>query len=157
MSDILYKPRVYFASAFDRHGVGRMLSEDPQWAFVHWTSTWITKTYLEAVSTPEEFADHWTLDFKEIRDSDILMLYGREAMPRLKGALVECGVAIASGLKVLAIGLDVSVHTWAHHPAVHRVNTLAQARNHLYSFTISARPRRPEEKKPNAKTNETDN
>lgn len=137
---LLYKPKVYTASRLNKSRLWLIMRDDPDWNFVEWTATWPMKVEEEGEAdiTDTEFGYHWTQDIKEIRDSDFVLLYGRD--PGLRGALVECGAALAFGIGVVAVGLDPD-HTWSYHPHVKRVENLIEARNHLFRYTVMVPPK----------------
>lgn len=134
-----YRPKVYTASKLERAQLWITMRNDPDWAFCDFTSTWVDKVMRgeEATSGPTEFAYHWSRDFTEIRQSDFVLLWGRDQP--LRGALVECGACIAYGGRVVTVGLPPE-HTWSYHPSVTRCENLVEARNHLYQHTIMVPP-----------------
>ena len=136
-----YRPRVYTASNTARAQLWLTLREDPDWAFCDFTASWPAKVARgeEFSACAAAYAKHWKQDIAEIKDSDFVLLWGRD--DRLKGALVEAGAALAFGLKVITIGLP-DQHSWSHHPQVIRCYSLVQARNTIYTYTISAKGRK---------------
>lgn len=134
-----YRPKVYTASRLDRWQLWRALTLDPDWSFCQFTSSWPAKIAqgLEETSTPLDFANHWSTDIYEIKNSDFVLLWGRD--DGLRGALVECGAAIGFGLKVVTVGLPDS-HTWSYHPLVKRCENLIAARLYLFQFTVMVPP-----------------
>jgi hypothetical protein len=140
-----YKPKVYTASTLAEHQLWRTFAEDPEWHFCHFTASWPYKAHLEweAAEPPnsEVLREAWQTNVKEIKDSDFVLLYARLAtVPKLRGALVECGVAIADGIRIVAVGLDPE-HTWSAHHLVIHVPTLREARNYLLRYTVMIPPR----------------
>ena len=131
-----YRPRVYGASKLVYAPMWWRLRENPDWAFVDWTASWINKVDQEETSGPTDFAVHWEQDFRDIASSDFLLLFADE---HNRGALVEAGYALACNLGVLTVGLPAD-HTWSYHPKVLRCDSLATARIALYKHTIMVPP-----------------
>jgi hypothetical protein len=141
----LYKPKVYTASKLSLFTYWRALRKDPDWSFVEWTASWPMEqdSILEADAPVEGFQAAWEKDIREVKSSDFLLLYGRDQSAHLRGALVEAGAAIASGIRVIAVGLGLSEgHTWAFHRLVICLPTMVEARHYLYKFTTMAPPNR---------------
>ena len=134
----MYKPRVYTASKLHHYAKWMLLREDPSWDFIHWTASWPDKLAagLEETSTPAQFAQHWVQDVKEVKDSDFLLIQYDDG---LRGALVEAGVALAEGIRIVAIHCP-SGDTWTNHPLVTRVYDLEKAKNFLYQYTAMVPP-----------------
>ena len=63
-----------------------------------------------------DFRDLWRRCMREARECDVLILY-REKDEILRGALLECGAALAMGQDVFAIGCE-DYGTFIHHPLV---------------------------------------
>lgn len=59
----------------------------------------------------------WVEDLEDIRSADILMIYA-EPSDKLRGALVEAGVALAEGIPVAVIGEHPDYGSWQWHPGV---------------------------------------
>lgn len=142
----LYRPRVYSASKTALFTYWRTLREDPDWAFVDWTASWILLPDAAISSdTPPagtDFPTLWTQNFLEVKGSDFLLLYGGgDTSHRLRGALVEAGFALAHKIKVVTVGVPEE-HSWTFHPLVTRLSTMVEARNHLYQFTTMVPPER---------------
>lgn len=72
----------------------------------------------------------WQQDFDDILVSDIVLCYG-ESGDRLRGALVEAGMAIGLGKIVITVGEHEGYGTWQFHKSVLRVSTLFEARKLL--------------------------
>ena len=140
-----YRPRVYTASVLGEYKMWQVFAEDPEWAFCKFTASWPFKAHLEFdTENPvgaDTLRDAWQTNVAEIKDSDFVLLYARLAkVPPLRGALVECGVAIAEGIRVIAVGLDPE-HTWGTHHLVIHTATLREARDYLLRYTVMVPPR----------------
>lgn len=85
------------------------------------TSTWIDEAEKGQTRNVSEF---WSRCLSEVADSNVLILYTEEGETQ-KGALVEVGAALASGVFVLVVG-PVN-QTWIEHPLVTRAETLTRA------------------------------
>ena len=84
-------------------------------------STWIDEAvYKQSPS----LSDLWIRCIREASMASALVLY-IETGEVLKGALVEVGVALASGKRVYIVG-DI-VASWTHHPLVTQCNSVAEA------------------------------
>jgi hypothetical protein len=127
-----YRPRVYGASKLSTWRLWLTLREDSDWAFVDWTASWPLKVDQEESAGPQEFGIAWETDLREIRSSDFVMLVYDEG---IKGALVEAGMAMGIGTRVITVGLPAE-HTWSYHPLVTRCYDLVSARNMLFKYTI---------------------
>lgn len=140
----LYRPKVYTASKLPDRQVWLHMREDPDWDFVDFTATWIDDPAVGielagGECPPEELRASWSGNLRDVRGSDFILLYGRNAP--LRGALIECGVAIALGIPILAVALDPS-HTWSFHQSVTRFDTFREARQHLLQYTTMIPPTR---------------
>lgn len=85
-------------------------------------STWIDEAEKGA---SKSMSDLWCRCVEESSRADILIAYA-EPGEILKGALVEIGASLASGKRVLAVGLDQSM-TVLNHPQVLRVADIDNA------------------------------
>lgn len=121
------KLRVYIASKF-RHG--RRWRELDWWEQFELTSRWVTHYHDQVPDDPQFAKLGWLHDVEDVQRSDVLVLFGGE-QDRLVGGLVEAGVALASGLPVVLVGESPDWGTWQHHPSVHKVGSLAEARTLL--------------------------
>lgn len=128
----IYKPKVYTASTLHYSKFWQTLAADPDWSFVRWTATWPTEQISED-ATDKENRDAWIMNIAQIKFSDFLVLYAKPS-DRLRGALIEAGVALGTGLPVLAVGVPDD-HTWMHFPSVKRFNSMVEVRYHLLRYT----------------------
>lgn len=84
----------------------------------------------------EDYAELWLRIYAEVRLATVLILYveGVDDFP-LKGALIECGAALAYGKPVLVVLKDVVVEgptrrpvgSWIEHPGVQVFSELKPA------------------------------
>jgi hypothetical protein len=85
------------------------------------SSSWIDEA--EPGQTHDK-AEFWSRCIREVLECYVLILY-LEVGELQKGALVEVGAALATGVYVFVVGpLD---HTWIEHPLVARADSLEQA------------------------------
>ena len=76
---------------------------------------------------PESFAPiFWQHDLEDIQKASALLCY---ALPSdfMRGALVECGMALALGKNVILCGNNKGFGTWQYHPLVSRVDSMDDA------------------------------
>jgi len=134
------------------HALWQMLRTDPDWGFVEWTASWPNKAEIhqdlagEQVSE-EALVNSWMDNVNEVLSSDFVLLYAGQA-PRLRGALIEAGVALGAGIPVCTVGLPLD-HTWRHHRQVRWFPNLAEARFHLFKYTIAVPPNSRKRKESN--------
>lgn len=78
----------------------------------------------------EDFHIFWLVDEEDVKVADALILYG-EPHDKLRGALVETGIAIGRGILVILVGDCPDFGTWQHHPCVARADSMEHARTML--------------------------
>jgi hypothetical protein len=96
------------------------------------TSTWIDEAGEGETS---DFTELWARITREIRAAAGVILYAERADFPLKGALVECGIAIGMGKPVYVVLPDVNLEgrtlkpigSWVKHGLVKRAVTCEQA------------------------------
>jgi nucleoside 2-deoxyribosyltransferase len=76
--------------------------------------------------TPDNAMKFWPMNVEDIKHSDGLICYA-EGEDRLRGALVEVGVALAHDIPVVVVGEHFSYGTWQYHPDVLHSKTLDHA------------------------------
>lgn len=77
----------------------------------------------------------WQHDLEDVSQSDIVMVYA-EPDDKLRGALVEAGMALASGIPVIVVGDHPDYGTWRYHPLVYIVDGLDEARVLLRAMSV---------------------
>jgi hypothetical protein len=94
---------------------------------------WLKHTKIGTPDTPDYAGDFWLQDQQDVMDSDALILF---AVPfdRLRGALVEVGMALAYGVPVVIVGEHDDYGTWRWHPGVYWVRTIDDAINFIKSI-----------------------
>lgn len=76
---------------------------------------------------PEDFHIFWLVDEEDVKASQALIVYG-EQQDKLKGALIEVGIAIGQGLLVILVGDCPDFGTWQYHPLVVRAGSFEHAK-----------------------------
>jgi hypothetical protein len=90
---------------------------------------WFDQAIIEQTqqATPQDFHIFWLVDEEDVKESDAVIVFGAMG-DKLRGALVEAGIAIGQGILTILVGDCEDFGTWQHHPVVTRANTLEQAR-----------------------------
>lgn len=121
------KPKVYGASKMTHRQFWKDLREsEPD---IEWTAHWPD---MECEDTPDLCKFFWTKDHVDIARSDFVLCYaGPGANDQLRGALIEAGIAIGLGKRVVIIDeyrYTAGIYgTWQYHPQVLRAESLKQA------------------------------
>lgn len=89
-------------------------------------SRWLYQAQYEETSTPDLYKIFWGIDFTDIHNSNAVLIYAEEG-DKLRGALVEAGIAIALNKPVIVIGDHLDYGTWQHHQGVYRAKTFDEA------------------------------
>ena len=114
--------RVYPASKVKHAQKWLELQETNPYVFFH--ARWLKTAKNEENLGPESYPELWRMCEQDVRSADVLLAYVEDGEV-LKGALVEVGIAIASGVKVFAVGFKEG--SWMYHKGVERFDTLEQA------------------------------
>lgn len=120
--------RVYTASKLTAASMWRELAKE--WRDVHFHARWLRHVELGTPDDGDNARMFWVEDEEDVNSADAVLVYGREG-EHLKGALVEAGMAIASGIPVIVVGEHADYGTWQYHPGVYRVPSLEMARDLL--------------------------
>lgn len=121
------KPRIkiYTASKLIHAELWKRLIEE--WQEIEFTARWPVM-HVGIVPDAAHFAKvFWEHDLEDVNRSDGVMVYA-EPNDKLRGALVEAGMALALDKFVITIGSHSDYSTWQYHPRVHRVPDLDHAR-----------------------------
>lgn len=110
-------PGVYTASKVIHAPTWRSLREG--WSFaLRVTSRWIdTETFDGPGVDASVKRAGWIVDEQDVRDSDYILVASLNGED-LRGALVEAGMGIALGKKIVLCGESQSFGTWQEHPLV---------------------------------------
>ena len=100
---------------------------------------WLKHSVIGTPDSPQCAAEFWLQGEQDLRDADACVVYGHGEQ-KLRGALVEAGIAIACGVPVIVVGDHPDYGTWQYHPLVTRVPNVNAAVEHLR--TIEPRYRR---------------
>lgn len=120
--------KIYLASKL--HHVRRWQALRDEWApEFEISSSWID-TYVEENDTPDLAPLFWDRNQDDIFMCDYLIIFAVVA-DELRGALVEAGMALAYGKKVIVVGDNEGFGTWQYHPDVTRVRTMDEAKTYL--------------------------
>lgn len=122
------QPKVYIASKLKYAERFKQLR-------IHWAQSidlharWFDQAAieLEGEVDPTDFHIFWLVDEEDVRNSDAVIVYAEEN-DKLRGALVEAGIAIALGKLVIVVGDSPDFGTWQHHPTVTRAGSLEHAK-----------------------------
>jgi len=76
--------------------------------------------------TPENAVAFWHHDVADVRKADAVLVYA-EPEDKLRGALVEAGIALGLGKQVVVVGDNADFGTWQYHPLVQRAKTIDEA------------------------------
>lgn len=134
---VVSKPRVYYASA---SAAAHLVKPHMDFfsSTIDFTSTWVDALLGGAVETPDSAKLFWQQDYNEIQASDYLFLWCPLAL-RLRGALVEVGMAITLGKPVFVAGNHADYSTWQYHPQVHRFSHWDQGLNAILTHWATPR------------------
>lgn len=86
-------------------------------------STWIDEA---GVGETKSFPDLWRRCISEASSAERLIVYAEEG-EQLKGALIEVGAALASGVPVIMVGTIEPMKTAVNHPLVSKAPSLENA------------------------------
>ena len=113
--------RIYTASKL-RHGpMWRNLCDHSRRFIFH--ARWLKHNKMGTPDTREEAVEFWRQDIQDVLTADAVIVYS-ENDEVLRGALVEVGVALSSGIPVFVIGHSTSYGTWQYHKGVTWVQSL---------------------------------
>lgn len=124
MTRLSHTIRVYTASKLEQSERWKQLRVD--WPEIHFTARW---PYMvgQLEDSPSNARLFWLDDEADITSADVVLIFA-EKHEHLRGALVEAGMAIALGKRVIVVGEHTDYGTWQYHPAVIRVKTLTHAK-----------------------------
>lgn len=117
--------KVYFASQLHhaRKWLDMSLNSGGHY-FTH--ARWLRHVmHYSTTEAPENANWFWCCDHEDVVSADVLVCYA-EGDDHLRGALVEVGIALASGVQVVVVGNHHDYGTWQHHPGVTRVADLSE-------------------------------
>lgn len=111
-----FLPRIYFASKLSHAPLVLALrNTHPE---IHFTQRWdLMAGQIE--DSPAGAPKFWQDDYDDIWRSDAVLIWGKPE-DKLRGALVEAGIAIGMKKLVIAAGEHPDFGTWQYHPRVWR-------------------------------------
>lgn len=112
--------RVYLASKLHHAELALELRE--KWPTLHFTARW-PLMHGKIPDEPRWAGQFWQDDFDDIWRANVLVLWA-EPQDKLRGALVEAGIAIALRKQVVVAGEHPDFGTWQYHPFVVRQPSL---------------------------------
>ena len=107
--------RVYTASKLSRAEMWRRLHD--RWPHVYFHARWLKHNQIGTPDLREYAGRFWLEDEGDVRQADALLVYA-EGDEKLRGALVEAGMAIAFKIPVIVVGDHLDYGTWRYHPGV---------------------------------------
>ena len=117
--------KVYTASKLSEAGRWRDLRE--AWPEVEFVARWPFKHVGTVPDDPVYAKVFWQHDLEDVTAADVVLVYA-EPEHKLKGALVEAGMAIAQGKCVIVVGDHPDYSTWRYHPLVYIAPDLESVR-----------------------------
>lgn len=114
------------------------LSLANDWPEVHFCARWPSALHGGRPDTPEFATVGWQENVEDITRADVILVYS-DSYTLLRGALVEAGMGIALGKKVLLVGKHPSFGTWQYHPQCYGVRELEGARDRLADWAARER------------------
>lgn len=121
------RPRVYIASKLKHAPVWKEFRNTYKLE-IDFTSRWFdieNTADQKATVDRDHYREVWDIDYRDVRTADFCILYADQG-EHLRGALVEAGMMLASGGKVIVIGEHEDYGTWQSHRGVYHepcVNT----------------------------------
>jgi hypothetical protein len=114
--------KVYFASKMHHAVKWKGFYDHPD---IHVVSRWpFLETFVEP--TPANAKKFWLDDHADVTRADVVIVYAEEG-EHLRGALIEAGIGIALGKRIIVVGDHPDYGTWQHHPQVQRAISLENA------------------------------
>jgi hypothetical protein len=126
--------RVYFASKLTHGAKWRELCARTPEIFAH--ARWLKHNKIGTEDSSRNAMKFWIEDQQDVSTADVVVVYG-EPGEHLRGALVEAGMAIARGVRVLVVGEHADYGTWQWHPGVTRTKDLEDAIRYLKTMANS--------------------
>lgn len=119
--------KVYIASKLSYADRFRKYREQWKADGIDLHARWFDQAIHEDAASDEDFRIFWLVDEEDVKTSQAVIVYGEYA-DKLRGALVEAGIAIAHRILVIVIGDCPDYGTWQYHPMVVRAGTFEHAK-----------------------------
>jgi len=116
--------RIYPASG--THHAAMWREARHKWPGVIVGARWVDYVLDGVEETETNARSFWRDDHADVKAADALIVFAAPG-DRLRGALVEAGMAIALGKPVYVVGVSDDFGTWQFHPSVVRVPDIASA------------------------------
>lgn len=120
--------RIYTASKLHHWKMWRKLCDSTAHIFAH--ARWLKHVAIGTPDNADSALQFWIEDQEDVRTADAVVIYG-EGDDKLRGSLVEVGMAIAYGVPVIVVGAHPDYGTWQYHFGVKRVATMDDAMAYL--------------------------
>lgn len=128
-----YRLYIYFASKLQHANIGKLLLAE--WTEFQWTSRWPQCHVGKVPQQPNYSKVFWEHDLEDVQKANVVLVYSKPE-DVLRGALVEAGMAIALGKRVVVVGENDGYGTWQYHPLVFQANNLSEARQLLRTLAL---------------------
>lgn len=96
-----------------------------------WYEHRITSSWINLVGntpdSPEWAKAFWARNLSDIKERSTHVIVYAEKNDRLRGALIEAGIALAFNKFVIVVGEHVDYGTWQYHPKVLKAADLSEA------------------------------
>lgn len=138
--------RVYTASKTNHAAMWLRLRAE--WPEVHFTARWPSMVIAGVPEAAYSASQFWQDDLEDVKFADVVLVYAEQndnktptvmEWEHLRGALVEVGMGIALGKRILVIGDAPDYGSWQHHPLCDRVENFEKARielSHIQQYEI---------------------
>lgn len=107
--------RVYVASKLKY--ADELLAMRKRFLNIHFTDRW-SLMQGKVEDDHEQAAHFWQDDFDDIARAEYVIIWAPSSEDKLRGALVEAGIGIALGKKLVLAGESPDFGTWQWHPAI---------------------------------------
>lgn len=134
--------RVYTASKIDHAKM--WLALHAKWPEVYFTARWPSQVLAGMSEGPIHAQYFWQNDLIDVQNADVVLVYAGEPREnvaimqieydKLRGALVEVGMGLALGKRIIVVGDAPCYGSWQFHPLVEKVSNIENVRNILSLF-----------------------
>ena len=123
-----YRPRIYTASKL--HKASLWISLRREWTGIEFTARWSDLVGRVDDSSDKAARTFWLHDIEDVKKSDSLLLLA-DPEDKLRGALVEAGVALGLGKHVMVVGSHPDFGSWHNHPLVSHAESVTEGLERL--------------------------
>jgi len=129
--------RIYPATKLSNIDTIRLWQEwYPKELFFH--ARWLRHVEMGTPDIPENAEEFWLEDEEDIKSADAVVVFAKPEQ-HLRGALVECGIALANDIPLFVIGNHPDYGTWQYHPGVTRVADIADVARRAHFIAAKRR------------------